>query len=146
MKPSLPTLAAGLLTLAVTLLPTLSFADEKGQCPKGGPGAGGPRISPEDRVARMTEHLGLTNEQAAALTEVFEGTRSKIEAFRESGQRPDPTVMKKLRDETKAAVDDILTTEQKAKLEAKLEALREKMGKGGPGNGPRQKRGQSNAS
>ena len=68
------TLTLSIAATALLTLPTLSLAaDEKkpeGRRPGGAGGPGG-RFSPEDRLKRMTETLGLTQDQQDKIKAIF---------------------------------------------------------------------------
>jgi len=89
-------------------------------------------MSAEDRVQRMTEHLGLTAEQATAVQEVFESHREQFKQQRASGERPSRESMLAIRQAIQVAIDDILTEEQQTKLETVRKARREQRGARGP--------------
>src|SRR6185369_7567063 len=147
MKSIILTVAAA----ALLAIPTLRAADEKpadkpagdkpaGERPNrgpGGPGGPGGRFggTPEERVKRITEQLGLTPEQAEKIKAIYEKGAEANKALREKGFNNLTDEEKtKMRDSMKAQQDEIaaiLTPEQKKKQE---EARGQR---GGPGGGRR---------
>jgi len=91
--------------------------------------------TPEERVKRMTEQLGLTPEQAEKIKAIYEKGAEANKALREKGFNNLTDEEKtKMRDSMKAQQDEIaaiLTPEQKKKQE---EARGQR---GGPGGGRR---------
>ena len=79
------TLTLSLAATALLTLPTLSLAaDEKKPEGKRPGGAGGAqRANPEERLKRMTETLGLTQEQQDKVKAIFEGSREEMAKLRE---------------------------------------------------------------
>lgn len=92
---------------------------EEGSAPpaakKQGPGPGGP----VERILKLKEKLGLSEDQVAKLKKIAEETRSAMKALHEKeGDRESKKgEMQKIREAAKAKVDAVLTAEQKAKLE-----------------------------
>lgn len=123
-------LVVSALAIVTCVVPFSLQAGEQGKCPKKGPGHA--RMSAEDRVQRMTEHLGLTAEQATAVQEVFESHREQFKQQRASGERPSRESMLAIRQAIQVAIDDILTEEQQTKLETVRKARREQRGARGP--------------
>ena len=72
--------------------------------------AGGPR-GPEQRLAHLSEALTLTDDQRAAMEDIF----------REQGQ-----AMRQLHAETESKIASVLTEEQEVKLKTMREERREK--------------------
>jgi Spy/CpxP family protein refolding chaperone len=125
-----------------------------------GPGREGPPNGPP--LGRAARALELTGQQQEAARQIFEQRRPQMEALHkqmrenhelvqeelESGHA-DPTAVgelviaghalreedRALREESKAALESILTPEQQLRLEA-LEAVREGMGPRGPHRAP----------
>ncbi len=100
---------------------------------KGGPGGQGHGGTPEERLKRMTEHLGLTQDQQDKIKAIFAKTADELKALREKGRD-------NLTDEDKAKfheamkaqmeeIGNVLTPEQKEKMKK----AREEHG-GGPGH------------
>jgi Spy/CpxP family protein refolding chaperone len=65
----------------------------------------------------MAEHLELTDDQVEALRPIFEAAHARHEELRELPREERREAFRTIREETKAAVDEILTEEQRAKLE-----------------------------
>jgi Spy/CpxP family protein refolding chaperone len=125
-----------------------------------GPGREGPPEGPPlGKAARVLE---LTEQQQEAARQIFEQRRPQMEALHEEmhenrkllqealeSGHADPTAVgelviaghalreedHRLKEESKAALESLLTPEQQVKLEA-LEAMREDMGPRGPHPGP----------
>jgi Spy/CpxP family protein refolding chaperone len=129
--------AAALLTI-----PSFTIAEDKpaGESPKrpeGGRRPGGPgAFSPEERVRRMTESLGLTQEQQDKLKAIFVKGEAEIKALREKGrQNLTDEERGKMREFFKSQMEEIgaiFTPEQKAKWKEAMEKRREGRGPGGP--------------
>jgi periplasmic protein CpxP/Spy len=140
MKKHILTIAA----LALLSIPTYTIAQDKpagdkpaGDKPAGerpGRGQGGPggrgAFSPEERIKRMTEQLGLTQEQQDKLKAIYakqaEGMKALQEKGRDNWTDEDRAKMREAFTKTQEEVNAILTPEQ----QEKAKALR---GPGGPG-------------
>lgn len=149
MKSTILTVAAA----ALLVIPTLRAEDKPADKPAGdkpagerpGRGPGGPggrfNASPEERVKRMTEQLGLTPEQAEKIKAIYEKSAEANKALREKGfQNLSEEERTKMRESMKQTQDDVaavLTPEQKKKME---ELRPQRGGPGGPG-GPGGRRG-----
>ena len=136
-----------LTVAALALLSNITIAEEKpaggpaGGKPAGerrGPGGEGRFGTPEERLKKMTEHLGLTQEQQEKIKAIFAKTADELKALRDKGREnlteEDKT---KFRDAMKAQFEEIgnvLTPEQKEKMKK----AREEHGgrRGGPGGKP----------
>lgn len=141
MKSIILTVAAA----ALLVIPTLRAEDKPADKPAGdkpagerpGRGQGGPggrfNATPEERVKRMTEQLGLTPEQAEKIKAIYEKSAEANKALREKGfQNLTDEERTKMRESMKQTQDDVnavLTPEQKKKLEES----RPQRGAGGPG-------------
>ncbi len=90
------TLISALIVLSV--LGTTSVVAERGD-----------RVAPEQRVARMTEHLNLSADQQTAVLELMEQTQAQREADREAGVEVDRVAR---REAFEAQLQQILTDEQ----------------------------------
>lgn len=89
-----------------------------------GPGHdGGPweRPSVADRVGRLTEELGLNEEQAAQVTEIFTAADEEREALRAKHEELISNDICALKDSIDAQLDDVLTAEQASELDAMME-------------------------
>jgi Spy/CpxP family protein refolding chaperone len=136
------------LTLAAACAVPLSILAEDAVPPKapggdsapaatpapGGRQGGGARLSPEERLKKMTEELGLTQDQQDKIKAIMEKNAPQIKDLMAKGRQnltdEDKT---KFRDLLKAQTEDIaavLTPEQKEKFKASMERRR---GAGGPG-------------
>ena len=141
------TLTISVAAAALFTLPTLSLAaDEKpeGKRPGGAGGAGG-RFSPEERLKRMTETLGLSQDQQDKLKAIFAKGADEMKALREKGRdnltEEDKTKMKELFKSQMEAISAVLTPEQQEKQKAEMA---KRGGPGGPG-GTRGKRDEGGA-
>lgn len=108
----------------------------------GGPGGEGRFGSPEERLKKMTEHLGLTQEQQDKIKAIFAKTADELKALREKGRENLTEEDKaKFRDAMKAQFEEIsnvLTPEQKEKMKKAREERGGGEGhrRGGPGGKP----------
>ena len=125
---------------ALLTLPTVSFAaDEKKPEGKRPGGAGGPgaRVSPEERLKKMTETLGLSQEQQDKVKAIQEKNAPAMKELmakgRENLTEEDKTKMKELMKTQMEAINAVLTPEQQEKQKAEMAK------RGGPG-GPRGER------
>ncbi len=132
------TLTLSIAATALLTLPTLSTAaDEKppGRRP-GGPGGPGGRFSPEDRLKRMTETLGLTQEQQDKIKAIMAKGAEETKALREKGRdnltEEDRTKMREFFTKQMEEISAVLTPEQKEKQKAEMEKRR---AEGGPRRG-----------
>ena len=127
------TLTLSVAAAALFTLPTLSLAaDEKKPDRKRPEGAGaGGRFSPEDRLKRMTETLGLSQEQQDKIKAIFEKDAPKFKELmakgRENLTEEDKAKMGELMKAQREEIAAILTPEQKEKQKAEMEK------RGGPG-------------
>jgi Spy/CpxP family protein refolding chaperone len=109
-------------------------ADKPAAKPDGerrGPGGPGGRMDPAERLKKMTETLGLTQEQQDKIKAIFESGREEFGKLRDV---PEDQRREKMREAFKAQNDKILavlTPEQQEKYKAAM-AERLKQG-GGPG-------------
>ena len=116
------TLTLSLAATALFTLPTLSLAADDAKPERKRPeGAGGPgaqRGNPEERLKRMTETLGLTQEQQDKVKAIFEGGREEMAKLREvpEGERREKfgEFMKAQNEKVLA----VLTPEQQEKYKA----------------------------
>ncbi|HEX8310484.1 MAG TPA: Spy/CpxP family protein refolding chaperone [Chthoniobacteraceae bacterium] len=103
---------AALGSLAV---PSLSTAEpEKSEKQEGRGGRG----NPEERLARMKEHLKLTDEQAEKVKAIMEKGREEGRALREDKSSSDEdrrAKMKEFRKSQMEQIDAVLTPEQREK-------------------------------
>jgi len=107
----------------------------------GGPGGGG-RMNPEERLKRMTETLGLSQEQQDKVKAVMEENRGKFEEIRALPEDQRRDKMRELFAAQQEKINAILTPEQQEKYKAEMEKRRQQGGgPGGPG-GPGGRRGE----
>ena len=131
MKTSIKSIAVA----ATALLFTTQFtqAQEK---PEGGrpPGGGRGFGTPEERLKRMTETLGLSQEQQDKIKAIYAKDADAMKALREKGREnlteEDKTKMREMMKVQMDAINGVLTEEQQAKMK---EAFQRRGGPGGPG-------------
>jgi Spy/CpxP family protein refolding chaperone len=75
---------------------------------------------PARMLSRMTEELELTEAQVEALTPIFEAVHARHAELRELPREERREAFRAIREETKTAVDGILTEEQRVKLEERF--------------------------
>lgn len=82
---------------------------------KQGPGGGGPI----ERILKLKEKLGLTEDQVAQIKKIGEETRAAMKALhdKEGDRESKKGEARKIHEAAKAKLDAVLTAEQKAKLE-----------------------------
>lgn len=127
------TLTLSVAAAALLTLPTLSLAaDEKPEGKRPG-GAGGPggRTSPEERLKKMTETLGLSQDQQDKIKAIQEKNAPAMKELmakgRENLTEDDKTKMKELFKTQMEAINAVLTPEQQEKQKAEMAK------RGGPG-------------
>lgn len=89
-----------------------------------GPGHGpghSERPTVEERVGRLTEELGLNEEQAAQVTEIFTAADEEREALRAKHEELISNDICALKDSVDAQLNDVLTAEQASELDAIME-------------------------
>jgi Spy/CpxP family protein refolding chaperone len=123
------TLTLSIAATALLSLPTLSLAaDEK---PERKRPEGGARVSPEERLKKMTETLGLSQEQQDKIKAIQEKNAPAMKELmakgRENLTEEDKTKMRELFKAQMEATSEVLTAEQKEKWKAEMEK------RGGPG-------------
>jgi Spy/CpxP family protein refolding chaperone len=130
-------LTLSIAATALLTLPTFSVAaDEKPE----GKRPGG-RFSPEERLKKMTETLGLTQEQQDKVKAIQEKNAPAMKELfakgRENLTEDDKTKMKELMKTQMEEISGVLTPEQKEKYKAEMEKRRTEGGpRGGkPGEG-----------
>jgi protein CpxP len=105
--------------------------------PAGGPGRG-QRMSPEERVKAMKDALGITDDQAAKIKDIFEKSAEKSKALRDDTTLSTDDRRTKMREIMTGATEDvnkILTPEQQTKWKEEMEKRRAARGNGAaPGN------------
>ncbi len=128
------TLTLSVAAAALFTLPTTSSAaDEKkpeGRRPEGAGAPGAGRFSPEERIKKMTEQLGLTQEQQDKVKAIFEGGREEMAKLKDT---PEDQRRAKYGEFMKAQSEKVLavlTPEQQEKYKA---AIAERLKNAGPG-------------
>lgn len=120
-----PVLNALLAILAVALTSTPAWAQQGG--------FGGRRmLSPDERLAQLTEQLDLTDEQAAQMKPIIDAQSKKQQELFESAGGDRATMraeMTKLMEETDKQYAEVLTEEQMSKYR---EMRQERMRQGRP--------------
>ncbi|CAN5608329.1 hypothetical protein BH10BAC3_BH10BAC3_04410 [soil metagenome] len=82
------------------------------------------------RLAKMKEHLSLTDAQVASIKSSQQSTHSKIEAILKDdniAREDKKQQLMALRQEMKTNIDKVLTSDQKVKMEAERKERQEKM-------------------
>jgi len=100
-----------------------------------GPQGHGQRMTSEERVAKQLamyqKKLSLTEDQAtsikAVLTENAETMKAKMKAAKESGNRPDRSEMKEMKEKENVAVRALLNDDQKTTFDNLLKNQESKM-------------------
>jgi len=138
------TLTLSVAAAALFTLPTTgSAADEKkpeGRRPGGAGGAAG-RFSPEERIKKMTEQLGLTQEQQDKIKAIFEGGREEMAKLKDTPEDQRRAKFGEFMKAQNEKVLAVLTPEQQEKYKAAIaERMKNAGGAGGerkPGEGRR---------
>lgn len=86
---------------------------------------GGPHLTVEQRLERMTEHLGLTAEQQEQIRALLQEREQQREQIRASGERPAREEMRQLREQFRERIRAILTEEQIQLMEQNRQRLRD---------------------
>ena len=85
-------------------------------------------MSPEDRLKRMTETLGLTQDQQDKIKAIIEKNAPAMKELRDKGYQnlteEDKTKMRDLMKKQTEEIDAVLTPEQKEKQKAEMEKRR----------------------
>jgi len=131
-----------LLAASALLAVQVRAEDGPGGPPPGGEykkgGEKGKMASPGERVEKMKEHLGLSDDQAAQVKEILGAELKEMQALRTDESVPVEQKKEKakaIREAAKAKVDAVLTAEQLAKAEAargKMADLRDRKKEKGP--------------
>lgn len=151
MKSKLSSVLFSTLMAASALLSVQVSAQPSAGGPPPGEAAGGERKkggekpkmpSPADRVEKMKESLGLSDEQATKIKGILESEAKEIQALRKDESTPmeqKKEKMKAIRDKNKAEIDAILTDDQRSKADAARAKMsdRREGGKKGEGKGPK---------
>lgn len=142
------------LTLAASIAAPLSLnaQEPKPERPKqgreggpgegrpGGPGGGGgQRVSPEERLKRLTEALTLTQEQQDKVKKIFEEGREEFGKLRDVPEDQRREKGRELFEKQNEKIMGVLTPEQQGKYKEIQERMRQGGRPGGPGGpgGPR---------
>jgi Spy/CpxP family protein refolding chaperone len=137
----LMTLALGALLAVGTLAHAQDEKKPEGKPPgeqaggPGGPGGGqrGPRMSPEERFAKLATDLALTDDQKPKVKAIMEDTRTQMQGLKDLSQEDRRAKGKEIADAQKAKLKDVLTAEQFAKFEKLPMFGGGRGGRGGPG-------------
>jgi len=125
------TLTLSIASTALLTLPTLSLAaDEK---PAGQRPGGGQRMSPEERLKRMTEQLSLTQDQQDKIKAIFESGREEMAKLKDT---PEDQRREKFREFMRGQNEKVLavlTPEQQEKYKAAIAERMKQAGGGKPG-------------
>lgn len=131
-----------ILTLSIAAFATMSPAliAQEGKPKEGreGRGRGGQRVSPEERLKRMTDMLSLNQEQQDKIKAIMEENREKFQALRDVPENERREKGRELFQAQTAKINEVLTPEQKEKWKAEMEKRRaagERGGKRGGGEG-----------
>ena len=123
------TLTMCVAAAALFAIPTAALAQDKpaGEAPERGERGRG-RFSPEERLKRMTEALGLTQEQQDKMKAIYEKNAPVFKELmakgRENLTEEDKTKFRELMKAQGEAVEAVLTPEQKEKAKAEREKRR----------------------
>ncbi len=135
-------LTLGIAATALLTLPTFSLAaDEKtdGKRP-GGPGG----RSPEERLKRMTETLGLSQEQQDKIKAIMEKGAPAMKELMAKGREnltdEDKTKLREFFKTQSEEISNVLTPEQKEKYKAEMEKRRAEGGARRGGDKPGEKK------
>lgn len=94
------------------------FGDEgggAGEMREGMPPMGMHGFDPAERVERMKQALGLTDQQAGQIKSIFEQQRAKMESAMKGGDSAHRPDWRAGRDQIKSQIDAVLTPEQRTK-------------------------------
>ena len=123
------TLTMCVAAAALFAIPTAALAQDKpaGEAPARGERGRG-RFSPEERLKRMTESLGLTQEQQGKMKAIYEKNAPVFKEFMATGREnlteEDKTRLRELMKAQGKAIEAVLTPEQKEKAKAEREKRR----------------------
>jgi Spy/CpxP family protein refolding chaperone len=98
----------------------------------GGPGGPGQRMTPKERLDKMTEDLKLTDEQKPKVEAILKDQSEKMKALRDdtSLTREDRgPKMKEIMDDSSKKIKAILTPEQQTKYDAMQKEMQDRMKK-----------------
>jgi Spy/CpxP family protein refolding chaperone len=119
MKKLILTLSlAALVAAPLTVRAEDQKPERKG--PNGQGGSGG-RFSPEERLKRMTDLLGLNQEQQDKIKKIMEDARPQFEALKDTPQEERRNKARELFQAQQDKINEVLTPEQKEKWKAEME-------------------------
>ena len=125
-------LTLSIAAAALFTLPTISFAADEKKPEGRRPGGAGGRMSPEERLKKMTEQLGLSQEQQDKIKAIFEGGREEMAKLKDT---PEDQRRAKFGEFMKAQSEKVLavlTPEQQEKYKAAMaERLKNAGGRSG---------------
>lgn len=105
-------------------------AQPQGQGQGGGQGRGrGMMMSPEQRTARLSEQLNLTDDQKAKVQKIYEDAQADMQKNPPASREDRMAKMQ----ETNEKVKGVLNDEQKKKFDEMQQRMRQRGGPGGPG-------------
>ena len=84
----------------------------------GAPGAGGGRPSPEEMRERIVKGLGLSAEQQRKLDPIFADMREQMSALQDAPEAERQQRARRIREEMRARIREILTPQQQLKFDA----------------------------
>jgi len=110
------------------------------KAPNATPGRGGARMTPEERLKRLTEELGLSQEQQDKIKAIYEKDAPQMKELMAKGREnltdDDKTKFRELIKNQMGEIVAVLTPDQKAKFQEMMEKRRAGRGAGnGTGTG-----------
>jgi hypothetical protein len=75
-----------------------------------------PRMSPQERVKALTERLNLTKDQATKIEDIYVKAQEQMKTM-SAGDKPDRTAMRKMMEDTRTQVNNVLDDKQKAEFQ-----------------------------
>ena len=118
------------LTLTGALLGSVALTRAEDAKPEA-PRRSGARQNPEERLKRMTETLGLTQDQQDKIKAIFEKDKAKFEEARKAPEDQRGEKVRELMKTQREEIGAVLTQEQKDKMKAEGEKRRAERGAGG---------------
>jgi Spy/CpxP family protein refolding chaperone len=130
MKHSTLTMCVALAALLAIPSTTLAQGNPAGEGACEGAGRHGARPTPEELIKRMTETLGLSQDQQDEIKAIYEKNSAAIKELMAKGfqnlTEEDMTKMRKMMKSQFEKLSAVLTPEQKEKLKAEMEKRRGK--------------------
>jgi Spy/CpxP family protein refolding chaperone len=107
------------------------------KAPNATPGRGGARLTPEERLKRMTEELGLSQEQQDKIKAIYEKDAPQMKELMAKGREnltdDDKAKFRELIKNQMEEIVAVLTPDQKAKFQELMEKRRAARGGNGAG-------------